>query len=209
MTRISPVRRGALLLATLAMALGGAVGAAGPGTAVAPTHQEVAARQATAQRTTLTFEVDGCKKCRVRLTHALQGHQKVWQSREKTVRGGQVAFTFRSNRSWGMSVTVRAPWEGATGYVTTVAFRYGHEKVGAGVTLREARTKRRASGCWAGTQDTAMTLPLDVRKVRVPGTTGPTDGSIAWIPTTQAWLRPMLPARRGVLGTQDVPFCAS
>jgi hypothetical protein len=34
-----------------------------------------------------------------------------------------------------------------------------------------------------------------------------TAGNIAWAPTTQEWLRPILPVYGGVLGEQDVFVC--
>jgi hypothetical protein len=41
----------------------------------------------------------------------------------------------------------------------------------------------------------------------VGGTTGPTAGSIAYVDTTQSWLKSMMRAGKGVLGTQEVIAC--
>ena len=68
-----------------------------------------------------------------------------------------------------MSVAVRAPWEGHTGYATTVAWRYNGKQVGDTVTLAEAVTKKRASACWEGVRRREVTVPLVVEKVEVDG----------------------------------------
>jgi hypothetical protein len=153
-------------------------------------------------RTTLTFAVDDCEGCEVQL------HQgRDWSSQERTVRNGKVSFTMPSKRTWGMSTTVRAPWEGHTGYLTTVAFRYGGKQVGDPVTPAEARAADAASACWAGTRSRRVTVPLVVERVRVDGVRGRVAGSIAYTPTTEDWTSPLRSAYDGVLGSQDLDEC--
>lgn len=210
MTRIGPVRRGALLVAGLLAAAGGSLAtttasqAADAGTAVS------IATTAAAPRTTVSFMVDGCARCQIRLYQARDGRRGVWQSHQHRVRDGVVAFNVPTRRTHGMSVSVLPPWERhgiPTGYATMVAFRYAGEEVGSTVTRRETRSKHRASGCWAGTDLAGVTMPLKVRKVRVRGTTGETTGSIAWTPRSQEWWRPMLRTGDGILGAQDIIPC--
>ena len=50
-------------------------------------------------------------------------------------------------------------------------------------------------------------MPIVVEKVRVRGVKKMVDGSIAFVPTTQSWLRPMREVWDGVLGSQDVNIC--
>ena len=162
-------------------------------------------------RTTLTFTVDDCEGCEVQLVNARSTLDAdvvhVWQSRTKEVRDGEVTFTIPARRTWGMSATVVAPWEGFTGYRTTVAWRYNGERVGDTVTLDEAVTKTKASACWEGVRSREVVVPLVVEKVRVPGQRKEVDGSIAFVPTTQSWLAPMRRVWDGVLGSQDVNIC--
>ena len=106
-----------------------------------------------------------------------------------------------------MSVAVRAPWEGFTGYRTTVAWRYNGNLQGDTVTLEQAVTKKMASACWEGVRSREVTVPLVVEKVRVRGQKKMVNGSIAFVPTTQSWLHPMREVRDGVLGSQDVNIC--
>jgi hypothetical protein len=168
-------------LLTTAALLAGSLAAAAPSA-----HAQVEDRAAA--RTTLTFAVDDCEGCEVQLVNAR-------------------STLDATRRTWGLSVTVRAPWEGHTGYLTTVAWRYSGEGVGDTVTLEEAVTKRKASACWEGVRSREVTVPLVVEKVRVRGVKGKVDGSIAFVPTTQGWLPPMREVWDGVLGSQDVNVC--
>jgi hypothetical protein len=164
-----------------------------------------------AARTTLTFTVDDCEGCEVQLVNARSTLDAdvvhVWESRTKEVRDGEVTFRIPTRRTWGMSATVVAPWEGFTGYRTTVAWRYGGESVGDTVTLEEAVTKKRASACWEGVRSREVVVPLVVEKVRVRGQKKEVDGSIAFVSTTESWLPPMRRVWDGVLGSQDVNIC--
>lgn len=183
--------------------------------AAAPAQAQPAQAQSddrsAAARTTLTFTVDDCEGCEVQLVNARSTLDAdvvhVWESRAKEVHDGTVTFRIPTRRTWGMSATVAAPWEGHTGYATTVAWRYNGERVGDTVTLQEAVTKKKASACWEGVRSREVTVPLVVEKVRVPGVKKEVDGSIAFVPTTQSWLAPMREVYEGVLGSQDVNIC--
>ena len=165
-------------------------------------------------RTALTFTVDDCEGCEIQLTSALgtyaeadAGKVDIWNSRTRTVEDGSVTFTIPTKRTWGMSVAITAPWEGHTGYRTTLAWRYNGELQGDEVTLEEAVTKKKASACWEGVRSRTVTVPIVVEKVRVMGVHKEVSGSIAFVPVTQSWLRPMREVWDGVLGSQDVNIC--
>ena len=165
-------------------------------------------------RTALTFTVDDCEGCEIQLTSALgtyaeadAGKVDFWNSRTRTVEDGSVTFTIPTKRTWGMSVAITAPWEGHTGYRTTLAWRYNGELQGDEVTLEEAVTKKKASACWEGVRSRKVTIPIVVEKVRVMGVHKEVNGSIAFVPVTQSWLRPMREVWDGVLGSQDVNIC--
>ncbi|RYB88496.1 hypothetical protein EUA06_21110 [Nocardioides glacieisoli] len=182
--------------------------------ATAATPADSSTERAAQPRTTLTFTVDDCEGCELQLTSALgtyaeadAGRVDIWNSRTRTVEDGSVTFTVPTKRTWGMSVAIRAPWEGHTGYRTTLAWRYNGELQGDEVTLEEAVTKTKASACWEGVRSREVTMPIVVEKVRVRGVRKMVDGSIAFVPTTQSWLRPMREVWDGVLGSQDVNIC--
>jgi hypothetical protein len=196
----------ALISATLLATLVAPVATAAP---TAPSEVRAAA-----PRTALTFTVDDCEGCEIQLASALgtyaeadAGQVDFWHSRTRTVEDGSVTFHVPTRRTAGMSATVRAPWEGQTGYLTTVAWRYNGEQVGETITLEEAVTKTKASACWEGVRSREVTVPLVVEKVRVMGVRKEVAGSIAFVPTTQSWLRPMREVWDGVLGSQDVNIC--
>jgi hypothetical protein len=133
---------------------------------------------------------------------------RYWSSREKTVRDGAVTFTVPTRRTHGLSITVDAPWERRLPYVTQLVFRYRGERPGDVVGVREARHKRFASGCWTGTRQSDVTLPLTVRKIWTTDNRGDrTRGSIAYVTTSRHSMAPMRRAVRGVLGSQDVQVC--
>lgn len=183
-----------------------------PSASAAPSPAEDA--RAAAPRTELTFTVDDCEGCKIQLTSALgtyaeadAGDVKIWNSRIRTVRDGSVTFDILTSRTWGMSIAVDAPWEGWTGYRTTVAWRYNGNLVGDTVTVEEAVTKQKASACWEGVRRRNVSVPLVVEEVEVDGVEGRVAGSIAFVPTTESWLRPMREVVDGVLGSQDVNIC--
>lgn len=176
--------------------------APGPASAQAPSAH------AAVPTTRLTLAVAGCNGCQLRLTQAIEGRRRVWQSREHTVRDGKVAWTVATRRTRGMSITVLAPWDGGAGYVPAVAFRYAGTAPGDAITDATARTERRASACWAGTAEEAVTLP--VRVVHAHGTNPPGDAirtPRAFTSVTQPYERPMLRTWRGIVGTQDAIWC--
>jgi hypothetical protein len=157
--------------------------------------------------TKVTFQANGCDGCRVQVMNGARYDENTWVGPEKAVNGGSVTFSVPRPLTRGISATVVAPWEGATGYTTLVAFRYRGHDVGDHVSFTDARSRRHGSACWAGTDSAALTIPLTVREVTVPGNLGPTPGTIAFARVTQPWLRPVLPAWKGVLGAQDEVLC--
>ncbi len=215
MTHIGPARRAVVLVTALVAGAAASVVGGTVSLAATPQGHRIADRSsarssAAPQRTTLRFAVRGCDRCRIRLYQARDGRRGVWQSHQHRVEDGTVSFDVPTRRTHGMSASVLPPWERhgiPTGYTTMVVFRYAGERAGAMVSRREGRTRRRASGCWAGTTAAEVTVPLRVRKVRVEGTTGRTTGSVAWTPRTQQWWRPMLRTSRGILGAQAIIPC--
>ncbi|MDN4174016.1 hypothetical protein QWY28_13730 [Nocardioides sp. SOB77] len=161
--------------------------------------------------TRLTYDVAGCEGCEVQLVNGRmpEGADQpvVWSSKVKRVEDGRVRFTVATRRTWGMSTTLRAPWEGHTGYVTTVVQRYRGMAVGDRVSFRQARHRGVASSCWAGTRGTEVRTAVVVRKVQVDGVRERVPGTLAFTRTTQDWHDPMRRAPGGVLGSQDVDVC--
>jgi len=157
--------------------------------------------------TKLTFAVPGCTDCEIQVMNGARRIENTWAAPSRKVSGGDVTFRVPRPLTRGITATVVAPWEGTTGYTTVVAFRYAGHHTGDDVSFADARAQKRGTPCWGGTSRSELTLPLTVRRVRVGGTTGPTEGTIAYADVTQSWLSPMMRAGKGVLGSQEVIVC--
>ena len=181
---------------------------AGLSLAFAGTTGAQAQEQAHAQNTVLTVKIRSCEGCEVTLISYLKGSEDAgWASDAHTIQNGKAAFVVPTEKTHGLSVMVRTPWEGHTGYATMAVFRYQGLAVGERIGFNRARAMTKASGCWAGTDETQASLRIKVRRVNVAGVHERVPGQIVWMPTTQSWLRPILPVYGGVLGGQDVILC--
>jgi hypothetical protein len=157
--------------------------------------------------TKVTFQAPGCNGCRVQVMNAARYDENFWGSKDRSVTNGSVTFAVPRPLTRGISATVLAPWEGTTGYTALVAWRYAGHQVGDRVSFTDARSRHHGSACWGGTSKRTLDIALTVRKVTVPGTTGPTAGTIAYAKVTQPWLEPMMNAGKGVLGAQEQILC--
>jgi hypothetical protein len=158
-------------------------------------------------RTDVSFTAPACAGCELQLLNGAIRPENLWISPSKQVEADVVSFRVPRDLTRGLSVTVHAPWEGSPPFTTLVVWRYGGHQAGDPVVFADARTRTRASGCWAGTGDPAVTVALTIRRVTVAGNTGPTDGSIAFADVTQPWLTPMSEVTKGVLGAQEAVVC--
>jgi hypothetical protein len=157
--------------------------------------------------TEVTFQTPGCNGCEIGIMNGAARIENTWAVAPKTVSGESVSFRVPRTLTRGISATVLGPWEGATGYTTMLVWRYAGHRVGDAVSFHDARSQTRGTPCWGGTTSKALTIPLTIRKVTVPGTTGPAAGTIAFADVTQTWVRPMMRAGKGVVGSQEVITC--
>jgi len=203
------VRRGAIALAVVLVAGVLAVAGAAAGSPTSSPSDPAWTPAAAADKTTvLRINVRACEGCEITLMSFLEGSgEDGWSAGPHTVLHGSVAFVVPTVRTTGLSILVHTPWEGATGFATLVAMRYKGMQPGERIGFNKARTKKKASACWAGTDQAKATLRIKVRRVNLPGTKGKVPGNLAWTPVTQYWLPPMLRAYAGTVGTQDVVLC--
>ena len=186
-----------------AVALTAGVSLASAGSAGAQAREE-----AQAPNTVLTVKIRSCEGCEVTLISYLRGSEDDgWASDPHSIQNGKAAFVIPTEKTRGLSVAVRTPWEGHLGYVTMAVLRYQGLAPGERIGFNRARTMKKASGCWAGTDEKQASLRIKVRRVNVQGMHERVPGQIVWMPTTQSWLRPILPVYGGVLGGQDVMLC--
>jgi hypothetical protein len=77
--------------------------------------------------TKVTFQAPGCDGCEIQVMNGAFRPENTWSTDSREVSSGEVSFRVPRPLTKGISATVVAPWEGATGYTTLVAFRYaGH-----------------------------------------------------------------------------------
>jgi hypothetical protein len=153
--------------------------------------------------TDLTLNIARCEGCVITLL-SYDGANPAYSSVPETVTDGSVTINLPSARTAGMSVRVEPPWiTTPVASDTNVVWRYAGKAIGDSIGLKEARTKRRGSGCWAGTVNEAVTLTIKVRRVSRLGR----PGAIAWAPVTESFVPPMERTRRGVLVSDDVLAC--
>lgn len=168
---------------------------------VTPAHTAVAVVD---PETAITLKIAKCEGCVVTLL-SYDGLTTPYSSLPSTVVAGSVTITLPSARTAGMSVRIVPTWlTSAAPADTQVAWRYNGKAIGDAVTFKEARAKRRASGCWAGTVNAAVTLTVNVRRVNYRGRVG----AIAWAPVTESFVPPMEKVRRGVLVSEDMLACS-
>ncbi|UUZ58641.1 hypothetical protein [Nocardioides sp. B-3] len=153
--------------------------------------------------TDLTLKIARCEGCVVTL-FSYDGANPGYSSVPEAVAGGSVTVTLPSAKTAGMSVRIEPTWlTSSVPADTQVVWRYAGKAIGDAIGFREARGKSRASGCWAGTVNEAVTLTVKVRRVWYRGR----PGAIARAPVTEPYLTPMERVRNGVLVSDDVLAC--
>lgn len=189
------------LIGALVIVMTSVLGSAAPVSAVPVAASPRAA--AIELDTDLTLKIAKCEGCVITLL-SYDGANPAYSSVPATVTGGSVTINLPSARTAGMSVRVEPPWITAPVLAdTNVVWRYAGKAIGDSIGFMEARSKRRGSGCWAGTVNEAVTLTIKVRRVSRYGR----PGAIAWAPVTESFVPPMERTRRGVLVSDDVLAC--
>jgi hypothetical protein len=195
------VRRVLAAIVAVTAALGLAFGAA-------TTAQATEKDRAPAKNTVMTVKIRSCEGCEVTLiSYTAENPEDGWASDPHLIQNGKAAFVIPTDRTLGMSVAVKTPWEGHLGYTTMAVMRYQGLTIGDRIGFNRARTMKKASGCFAGTAEKEYSLRLKVRRVQLDGVFEKVPGQIVFAPTTQEWLRPVYPVYGGVLGGNDVMLC--
>lgn len=158
--------------------------------------------------TKLTLTAANCSGCEIGVMNGARRPENTWAVDPRTMTDGSLTVRVPRNLTRGISVTAYGPWEGTTGYTALVAWRYAGQQVGDGVSVSTARSADRGSACWGGTKAASLTVPLTIRKVRTGGIHGQTNGTLAYAQVAQPWLKPMMRADRGILGSQEVIVCS-
>jgi len=160
------------------------------------------------QKTTLVLEIPTCAKCTINLARAISGHQHVWRSKIHHVRDGRVTFVLPTWRTKGLSFEINAPWDNACDCNTNIVTRYRGIKPGERLRDTRARHKRKAEGCWAGTDASTFTMTVHVARFPARQPDGqPGHVMRAYLNPQVASIGPMTQTFKGTLGNQDAFYC--
>ncbi|MDX6360778.1 MAG: hypothetical protein QOH37_3832 [Nocardioidaceae bacterium] len=172
--------------------------------------------QAAVRTTSLTLVVHGCDDCTIQPVRAdSNATVPVWRGRMKKVRNGSVHWTVSIRHTVGMSFDINDPNAVNVGAMPDIVVAYRGLAVGDRVLAGVARHKKRANGCWAGTQKRAITLRVRVERFRTTSAFPPPVKGFSIRPyfvRTRAHL-PLAPGVEysqtfhGAIGNQDAYFC--
>lgn len=173
----------------------------------------VATPASAADMTEVTLIVPGCEGCTVGMVRALSADGNVQPSRPQYWEGGtakvtndRVSFSIPKGITAGVSFTISAPWEGNTGSVSNIVLGAGPVG-GKGLSALQAKSRKRATACWAGTSESAVTIRVSVARVKVGGYDGPATAALAWASPTVPTTGPLNSTYKGRLGNQDAYYC--
>jgi hypothetical protein len=158
--------------------------------------------------TAVTVKIANCDGCKVFPSSIMAADpDDTWIGNGRKVINGEVTFQVPTDRTKGLVLGVTAPWEVDLPWQTIVVMGYKGYEAGDKISTSDAKAAKKGAACFAGTDATAVTVKLVVKKVTVEGNDGPTAGSIAFAKKTQATIKPLRPTLKGVLGSQDAIMC--
>ena len=169
--------------------------------------------QAAVRKTTLTLKVNGCDGCvvqPVRATFGTTTEVPVWRGKMKKVRNGSVHWTVATRRTVGMSFDINDPKAVNVGAIPDIVVAYRGIAVGDRVPAGVAKHKKRATGCWAGTHKTSITLRVRVEQFPATSAFPPPVQGFSIRPffiKTLAHFPPYTRTFHGQIGNQDAYFC--
>jgi hypothetical protein len=172
--------------------------------------------RAAVRTTSLTLLVHGCDGCTIQPVRAGNGTTTaVWRGRAKKVRNGSVRWTLSLGHTVGMSFDISDPDAVNVGAIPDIVVAYRGIAVGDRVPAGVARHKKRANGCWAGSDRTSVTIHVRVERFRTTSAYPPPVKGFSIRPyfvKTRAHLRlasgtEFSTTFHGAIGNQDAYFC--
>ena len=156
--------------------------------------------------TRLVYVVRDCEQCTITL-FGFDEEGGGWGTPVLDVEDGRVEVVVQTARTNGLVALIQPPWDESdiVRGTPTVVMRYPKQQVGGAMTAARARSKSRASGCWAGTVAPRHRFTVVVRRARSGD--GNRSGTLAFVTQTQEWKPPMKPAPGGQLRTNFAVPC--
>jgi hypothetical protein len=203
---LHPIRLAAAICVATTVAMVGAVGvAAAPAVTGASTNTS----------TTITLNVTGCEGC---VISASQFRKKdadspsggVYSSKDVTVTNGVAVLQVPTARTSGMYFLIQTPRPARIDAQPLITTQVRGFRAGTTLTRAQQIAGARASACWAGTSQPAVTLGVTVNRVLMPSFPNAkkkTSVPLARFSPTLKAPGGFGPAYKGVLATQDVWPC--
>jgi hypothetical protein len=172
--------------------------------------------RAAVEITRLTLLVHGCDGCTIQPVRAGNGTTvRLWRGEPKKVRRGVVHWKVSTQRTIGMSFDISDPNAVNVGAIPDIVVAYPGLATGDRVPRGVARHKKRANGCWAGTDQASVTLRVRVERFRTTSAYPPPVKGYSirpYVTTTLAFLPVATGASysqtfHGAIGNQDAYFC--
>ena len=163
--------------------------------------------------TTITMKVTGCDGCSITPVQALNAgsaQATIWTGTTVKVKGGRAVFTVPTAKTAGMSFNLDARWPVAINAMPVIVTQYKGAQPGQRVTKRQAKAFASATGCWAGTTSTDVTLRVTVRRVFMAGFpegSGRTKVPLAWMQPTAETTGGFDSTTKGVIAQQEAWYC--
>lgn len=169
---------------------------------------------AAAGTTTITFNVTGCDGCTIWPVQWVDTSEDPWQGDKVTVVNGAATVTVPTAQTKGMSFNFSAPWAVEQNALQNIVMQYKGLAVGSTPTRAQALDSKKASGCWAGVTTAAVTLGVQVNRVRMtafPASAGKGPYPVVYAAPTAAALKIFEPTYKGGIGNQQggLPCVAS
>jgi hypothetical protein len=171
---------------------------------VAPTSAAASAR------TTITMKVSNCEGCTIQpvleRTDA-DGVMSTYAGKTVTVKDGVAVMRVPTWTTPGMSFRLSGTTREDINAAPVVVVQYKGYKPGSVVTKAQARKAKRASGCWAGTSASRVTLRLRTMTVLMPSfpdETTTTRVKTGWLVPTADAPGNFGQATKGVIAVQDI-----
>ncbi len=145
----------------VAVGLAAALAAAGVGV--------VGSASAAEPTTTISMRVSGCEGCTITPVQAVNGQNDIWTGTAVTVKGGRAEFSVPTSRTAGMSFNLDASWQVDINAIPVIVTQYQGFQAGQRVSTAQAKSAKQATACWAGTQQSSVSLTVKVGRVMTAG----------------------------------------
>lgn len=194
----------ALALATATVGLA----AAAPGVALAAPAATTAATSG--PQTTITMNVTGCEGCTIQANQFVNGTTPAYESKSAVVTAGVATITVPTANTSGMYFSIQTAKPARIDALPLITTQVKGHAAGTTLTRAQQIAGKKASACWAGTADAAVTIAVTVNRVKMPSFPNGKKKTLVplarFAPTVKAF-GGFNTAYKGVLATQDVWLC--